>query len=71
MSTGGTGSRDLGIPGIADAEPIGSGGSSRVYRAAQTQLGRLVAVKVLTGTDPVEQKQVDRRRRRGHRQRLG
>lgn len=41
---------DLGIDGIEDVEPIGSGGSAAVYRARQPRLGRTVAVKVLNGT---------------------
>ena len=51
---------DLGIPGLTDAVLIGSGGSSKVYRATQAHLGRPVAVKVLLGTAPAEQKQFDR-----------
>lgn len=47
------------LVGIGDVEPIGSDCSSRVYQAVQTQFGRVVAGKVLTGTDPVEQKQFD------------
>lgn len=60
VANGDGGSRDLGIPGILDAELVGSGGSARVYRATQAQLGRIVAVKVLIGSDPAERKQFDR-----------
>ncbi len=35
------------VPGFGAAEPIGSGGFSRVYRAHQPDLGRDVALKVL------------------------
>ena len=52
--------RDLGIPGIQDAVLVGSGGSARVYRATQGQLGRTVAVKILVGTEEAERKQFDR-----------
>ena len=56
-------SRELGIPGIEQAVLIGSGGSAKVYRAVQTQLGRPCAVKVLLGTAPTERKQFDRESR--------
>lgn len=39
--------RNLGIEGIEDIEQIGSGGSSRVYRARQVDLDRVVAIKVI------------------------
>ncbi len=38
---------NLGIDGLEEIEQIGSGGSSRVYRARQIDLDRVVAVKVL------------------------
>ncbi|MDH3705708.1 MAG: serine/threonine protein kinase, partial [Acidimicrobiia bacterium] len=38
---------DLGIDGITEAVPIGSGGAAMVYRARQPQLSRTVAVKVI------------------------
>ncbi len=40
---------ELGIAGITDAVEIGSGGFGTVYRAVEDDLGRTVAVKVLTG----------------------
>ncbi len=42
---------DLGIDGLDHVELIGRGGSSRVYRARQTELDRLVALKVINVTD--------------------
>ncbi len=39
---------DLGIDGITDAEPIGSGGFANVYRATQPSHDRVVAVKIVT-----------------------
>lgn len=39
---------ELGIPGLVDPVPIGSGGFAVVYRATQPQFARSVAVKVLT-----------------------
>lgn len=39
---------ELGIPGLTDPVPIGSGGFAVVYRATQAQFARSVAVKVLT-----------------------
>ena len=46
---------NLGIEGIEEIEQIGSGGSSRVYRARQTDLDRVVAIKVINAgqTDDV------------------
>ena len=38
---------DIGIPGVTDAEKIGSGGFASVYRAFQPAFDRFVAVKVL------------------------
>jgi serine/threonine-protein kinase PknK len=39
----------LGVPGFRDAQRIGAGSSSVVYRAYQEAFDRVVAVKVLTG----------------------
>jgi len=39
---------DLGIPGLSDPVPIGSGGYAIVYRAFQAAFKRQVAVKVIT-----------------------
>jgi serine/threonine protein kinase len=38
------------IPGVEDLEPIGRGGYSTVYRGRQPDLGRDVAVKVLSAS---------------------
>lgn len=40
---------ELGISGISDATEIGAGGFGVVYRAVEADLGRTVAVKILTG----------------------
>lgn len=44
-------SHDLGIPGLTDAERVGSGGFATVYRAEQAAFRRQVAVKVLDARD--------------------
>lgn len=55
---------DLGIDGLDDVEQIGRGGSSRVYRAKQVELDRLVALKVLkAGDDPNVVRRFDRERK--------
>ena len=38
---------NLGIEGLDEVQQIGRGGSSRVFRAKQVDLDRLVALKVL------------------------
>ena len=42
---------DLGIGGLGEARQIGTGGAAIVYRARQSNLGREVAVKVLSNVD--------------------
>ncbi len=42
---------DLGIGGLGEATQIGAGGAAIVYRARQSNLGRDVAVKVLSNVD--------------------
>lgn len=55
---------NLGIDGLEDIEQIGTGGSSRVYRARQIDLDRIVAVKVLNpGHDQGVSKRFDRERK--------
>ena len=55
---------NLGIDGLEDVEQIGTGGSSRVYRARQADLDRIVAVKVLNlGHDQSVSKRFDRERK--------
>jgi len=55
---------DLGISGISDAIEIGSGGFGIVYRAVEADLGRTVAVKVLTGRlDEASRLRFERERR--------
>ena len=54
----------LGIDGLEDIRQIGTGGSSRVYRAQQAELDRVVAVKVLNpGHDHNVAKRFDRERK--------
>ncbi len=54
----------LGIDGLDDIEQIGAGGSSRVYRAKQVELDRLVALKVLKASDdPEVARRFDRERK--------
>lgn len=43
---------DLGIDGLGEGSIIGTGASAVVYRATQLDLGREVAVKILSATDP-------------------
>ncbi len=55
---------NLGIDGLEDVEQIGTGGSSRVYRARQVELDRVVAVKVLNpGGDQGVARRFDRERK--------
>ncbi len=55
---------NLGIDGLEDIEQIGTGGSSRVYRARQADLDRVVAVKVLNpGHNQGVAKRFDRERK--------
>ena len=55
---------DVGISGLTDAEPIGSGGNAVVYRAYDTHHDRWVAVKLLRGIgDDAELRRFDRERR--------
>ncbi|MDQ3095837.1 MAG: serine/threonine protein kinase, partial [Actinomycetota bacterium] len=42
------------VPGVEDLEPIGRGGYSVVYRGRQPELGRDVAVKVITAPGTVD-----------------
>ncbi len=54
----------LGIDGLQDVEQIGTGGSSRVYRARQVDLDREIAVKVInSGEDPDVARRFDRERK--------
>lgn len=48
------------VPGFTDLEFAGEGGFSVVYRAEQEHVGRLVAVKVLTGLNTDDQRSKDR-----------
>ncbi len=55
---------DLEIPGISDAMEIGRGGFGVVYRAVEADLGRTVAVKILSGNlDEAGRIRFDRERR--------
>ncbi len=55
---------NLGIDGLEDVAQIGTGGSSRVYRARQVDLDRIVAIKVLNpGHDQGVSKRFDRERK--------
>ncbi len=54
---------DLGIPGLADVEEIGSGGFATVFGATQVDVGRRVAVKVLSAVDVKGRRRFDRERR--------
>jgi len=59
-----TGPIDLGIGGITEAVEIGAGGFGIVYRAVESDLGRTVAVKVLSGNlDESAQYRFERERR--------
>lgn len=54
----------LGISGLENVEQIGTGGSSRVYRAHEVDLDREVAVKVInSGDDPDVARRFDRERK--------
>ncbi len=54
----------LGIAGLDQIELIGRGGSSRVYRARQVDLDRMVALKVLNASDDADVvRRFDRERR--------
>ncbi len=55
---------DLAIPGLADAVEIGVGGFGVVYRAAEADLSRTVAVKILAANlDEAGRDRFDRERR--------
>ncbi len=47
---GGPPSVDLGLPGYTDYHEIGRGGFSVVYKATQSDFGRTVAIKVISGS---------------------
>src|SRR5665811_1899062 len=52
------------LAGLSDLEEIGSGASSRVFRAHDDQLNRFVAVKVFAADDPSDPAQKRFRRER-------
>jgi serine/threonine protein kinase len=55
---------DIGVEGVRDAEPIGSGGNAVVYRAFDADHDRWVAVKLLRGVgDEAELRRFDRERK--------
>ena len=55
---------DIGVEGVSDAEPIGSGGNAVVYRAFDADHDRWVAVKLLRGVgDETELRRFDRERK--------
>ena len=53
---------DLGIDGLSDYKEIGAGGFATVYSALETDVGRRVAVKVLTSIDEAGRRRFNRER---------
>lgn len=51
---------DLGIDGLSDVRPIGSGGFATVYAATEDRFGRTVAVKVLDKVDAAGRRRFER-----------
>jgi serine/threonine protein kinase len=51
------------VPGLTDFQLIGRGGSARVYRAYQSAMDRLVAVKIIDGTSDEIRRRFDRERK--------